>query len=54
VSLETGEEHALTHLDADWDIADFDLSPDGNEVVLERSQTRSNIALIELHRPPDR
>jgi Tol biopolymer transport system component len=54
VNLETGEERALTHLGADWDIADFDLSPDASEVVLERSQTRSNIALVELRRPPGR
>jgi hypothetical protein len=52
VNLETGEEKALTHLGADWDITDFDLSPDASEVVLERSQTRSNIALVELRRPP--
>ena len=38
----------------DWDITDFDLSPDASEVVLERSQTRSNIALVELPRPPGR
>ena len=44
----------MTHLGADWDITDFDLSPDASEVVLERSQTRSNIALIELRRPSDR
>ena len=50
VNLETGEEHALTHLGPDWDIVDFDLSPDAGEVVLERSQTRSNIALIEFRR----
>ena len=54
VNLETGEEKALTHLGADWDITDFDLSPDASEVVLERSQTRSNIALVELRRPPGR
>ena len=45
---ETGTERQLTNLPSDFDIRDFDISPDGGEVVLERVQERSDIVLIEL------
>ena len=50
VDLQTGAERQLTRLPADFDIRDFDLSPDGREVVLERVQERSDIVLLDLAR----
>jgi MinD-like ATPase involved in chromosome partitioning or flagellar assembly len=49
--LATGTERQLTHLPADFDIRDFDVSPDGREVVLERTQERSDVVLLDLPRP---
>jgi len=40
----------LTKLDPDFDIRDFDVSPDGRDVVLERVQESSDVALLDL--PP--
>jgi Tol biopolymer transport system component len=51
VDLETGAERQLTNLAADFDVHDFDISPDGREVVLERVQERSNVLLLDLPRP---
>jgi Tol biopolymer transport system component len=45
---ETGAERQLTNLPGDFDIRDFDISPDGREVVLERVQERSDIVLLDL------
>lgn len=50
VDLQTGAERQLTRLPADFDIREFDLSPDGREAVLEREQERSDIVLLELAR----
>jgi Tol biopolymer transport system component len=47
---ETGAERRLTNLPRDFDIRDFDISPDGREVVLERVQERSDIVLLDLAR----
>jgi Tol biopolymer transport system component len=47
----TGSERQLTHLPADFDIRDFDVSPDGREVVLERVQERADVVLMDLPRP---
>jgi len=47
---ETGAERQLTSLPDDFDIRDFDISPDGREVVLERVQERSDILLLDLAR----
>ena len=51
VDLETGAERQLTHLAPEFDIRDFDISPDGREVVIERVQERSNLVLLDLSRP---
>jgi Tol biopolymer transport system component len=51
VDLETGVERQLTNLTSDFDIRDFDISPDGREVVLERVQERSDVVLLDLPRP---
>jgi hypothetical protein len=49
--LETGAERQLTNFSPDFDISDFDISPDGREVVLERAQERSDVVLLDLSRP---
>jgi Tol biopolymer transport system component len=51
IDLETGTERQLTHLAPDFHIRDFDISPDGGEVVLERVQERSDVVLLDLPRP---
>ncbi|HMH12135.1 MAG TPA: hypothetical protein VK578_03415 [Edaphobacter sp.] len=51
IDLDTGIERQLTNLTPEFDIRDFDISPDGHEVVIERVQERSNVVLLELHRP---
>ncbi len=48
VDLRTGAERQITRLPADFDVRDFDLSPDGHDVVLERLQERSDVVLMEL------
>jgi Tol biopolymer transport system component len=50
MDLETGAERQLTNLAGDFNIRDFDISPDGREVVLERVQERSDILLLDLAR----
>jgi Tol biopolymer transport system component len=51
IDLETGAERQLTSLAPEFDIQDFDISPDGHEVVIERVQERSNVVLLDLPRP---
>jgi dipeptidyl aminopeptidase/acylaminoacyl peptidase len=51
IDLETGAERQLTNLLADFDVRDFDISPDGREVVLEREQERSDVVMLDLPRP---
>ncbi len=51
VDLKTGAERQLTNVPLDFDIRDFDISPDGREVVLERVQERSEVVLLDLPRP---
>jgi Tol biopolymer transport system component len=50
VDLQSGAERQLTNLPSDFDVRDFDISPDGREVVLERAQERSDIVLLDLPR----
>jgi Tol biopolymer transport system component len=50
IDLQSGAERQLTNLPSDFDIRDFDISPDGREVVLERLQDRSNVVLLDLSR----
>jgi hypothetical protein len=35
-------------LPPDFDVRDFDVSPDGEEAVLERVQERSDVVLLDL------
>ncbi len=51
IDLETGAQRQLTNLSPDFDIRDFDISPDGREVVLERVEDRSDVAMVDLARP---
>ena len=51
IDLETGAERQLTNLPSDFDIRDFDTSPDGRDVVLERVQERSDVVQLDLPRP---
>ena len=48
IDLATGAERQLTNLSPDFDIHDFDISPDGLEVVLERVQDHSDVVLLDL------
>jgi Tol biopolymer transport system component len=48
MDLQTGSERPLTQLPAGFDIDNFDLSPDGSEIVLERVQERSDVVLLDL------
>jgi hypothetical protein len=48
VDLATGVERQLAELPPDFEVRDFDLSPDGREAVLERVQDHSEVALVKL------
>jgi hypothetical protein len=41
-------ERRLTNLASDFNIRDFDISPDGREAILERVQDRSDVELLDL------
>jgi Tol biopolymer transport system component len=51
MDLETGAKRQLTNIGSEFDIRDFDIAPDGREVVLERVQERSDVVLLDLPRP---
>jgi len=51
IDLETGAERQLTDFTPDFEISDFDISPDAREVVLERVQEHSDVVLLDLPRP---
>ena len=46
--LSTGAERQLTNMASDFNIRDFDISPDGREVILERVKERSDVVLLDL------
>jgi Tol biopolymer transport system component len=48
IDLDSGAQRQLTNLRSDFDIRDFDISPDGRDVVLEREQERSDVVLLDL------
>jgi Tol biopolymer transport system component len=48
IDLETGAERQLTRFAPDFIVRDFDISPDGREVVLEQARERSDVFLIDL------
>jgi Tol biopolymer transport system component len=43
----TGAERQLTDLPAGFAIGDFDVSPDGSEIIFDRVQESSSLVLIE-------
>ncbi len=47
VDLESGAMQQLTHIPADFDVRDFDISADGREAILERAQDRSHVVAID-------
>lgn len=51
VDLESGDQRPLTNLAGDFDARDFDISPDGRDIVLERQEERSDVVLVDLSRP---
>ena len=51
INLETGAERQLTKLPPEFEVGDFDVSPDGHEVILERVQQRSDVVMLDLSRP---
>jgi Tol biopolymer transport system component len=51
IDLDTGMERQLTNFAPDFEIQDFDISPDGREVVVERVQEDADVVRLELRRP---
>jgi hypothetical protein len=47
VDLQSGAERVLSELPRDFVIQDFDVAADGSEVVFDRVQENSELALIE-------
>lgn len=47
VDLDTGGERTLVELPADFIVSDFDVAPDGSQIVFERVEESSEMALIE-------
>ena len=50
VDLATGAERQLTNFGPEFTVRDFDISPDGREIVVEQVQEQSGIVLIERQR----
>ena len=50
VDLETGAKRQLTNFTPDFEIRDFDISPDGREIIIERAQERSDVVRLDLLR----
>ncbi len=48
LDLKTGQERQLTNLDRGFTIGDFDISPDGREIVFDRIREESDIVLFDL------
>jgi hypothetical protein len=48
IDLATGAEHRLSDLPPDFTVRDFDVSPDGTELVLEQVQQHSDIVLLDI------
>jgi Tol biopolymer transport system component len=51
IDLGTGAERQLTDLPPDFEIRDFDISPEGDALVLEQVQEQSDIVLIDRPAP---
>jgi Tol biopolymer transport system component len=49
IDLETGSRRRLTNFGREFTIRDFDIAADGREIIFDRRQSNSDLALIELH-----
>ncbi len=47
LDLRTGAQNLLAHLPADFAVRDFDVSADGSEILFDRLQVTSDLAMIE-------
>jgi dipeptidyl aminopeptidase/acylaminoacyl peptidase len=47
IDLATGRERHLTAFGDDFAVGDFDVSPDGRELIFDREQDASDVVLIE-------
>jgi Tol biopolymer transport system component len=50
VDLETGRQRQLTSFKTDFVIRNFDITPDGQQIVFERMRNNSDILLFELRK----
>jgi Tol biopolymer transport system component len=50
IDLASGAERQLTNFPQDFNVRDFDISPDGRDIVLEQVQEHSDIVLIQVQR----
>ena len=48
IDLDSGERRQLTNFGREFFIRDFDVAPDGSEIIFDRRQDNSDVALIEL------
>jgi Tol biopolymer transport system component len=48
LDLATNKTHPLTHLSDKGTLSTFDITPDGKEIVFDRSRENSDIVLIDL------
>jgi Tol biopolymer transport system component len=48
LDLATNKTHLLTHLSDKGTLRTFDITPDGKEIVFDRSRENSDIVLIDL------
>ena len=51
IDLRTGQQRQLTNFSREFLISDFDISPDGQEIVFSRLKENSNIVLIDTSAP---
>jgi Tol biopolymer transport system component len=50
IDLETGTQQQLTDLAPGFTVRDFDMAPDGREIVLEQVEEHADIVLLDLPR----
>jgi hypothetical protein len=51
IDLQGGGKRQLTALPADFSVNDFDISNDGSELILDKVEGNSDMALIERRAP---
>jgi Tol biopolymer transport system component len=50
INLSDGAQKRLTRFEPGFDVRDFDVSPDGRELIFEREQEHSDVVLLDLKR----